>query len=95
MIKECPFCGGEAEIYDGEFKGERVFNVSCSECCATTPYCETKKIAVEIWNERTDLLSENKDGLLCCPCCGGEGNRENRRQRQCFLRCILQRLWFD
>ena len=49
-LKPCPFCGGEAELYeDGIFSGAFVY---CKKCGTLKGYyLETEK-AIEAWNRR-------------------------------------------
>ena len=58
-LKPCPFCGGEAELYESEAynlktekKEEQIrFFVMCKECTALV--CGlSKKVATERWNRR-------------------------------------------
>ncbi len=46
-LKPCPFCGGKAEI-----EGERIFWVSCQECCAESNSFIELEEAIEAWNRR-------------------------------------------
>ena len=60
-LKSCPFCGGEAVLYDG---GRKFFCVRCKRCRVRTdsfitgldgvPYDElaAQSLAVEAWNRR-------------------------------------------
>ena len=54
-LKPCPFCGGDAEIYD--FKDGRYF-VGCSNTnCDVYPYTSIhydKEDAIAAWNRRAD-----------------------------------------
>lgn len=65
-LKDCPFCGGQAEIIKTEFEGERVYSVSCEDCNATTGASSDKGFVIEVWNCR-------EENLLPCPNCGGQG----------------------
>lgn len=50
-LKDCPFCGGMAELYEGEVG----FSVECTKfsCRAGTVYSDwSKDKAIEIWNKR-------------------------------------------
>lgn len=50
-LKDCPFCGGIAELYEGEAG----FSVECAEfsCRAGTLDSDLRKDkAIEIWNKR-------------------------------------------
>lgn len=56
-LKPCPFCGGEAEVF--EEKGGEVVSIACSECGCGTAYMSgasstEKKIetATQDWNRR-------------------------------------------
>lgn len=57
-LKPCPFCGGEAKMYDGVFITKGYAYVMCLECKTQTKqvyesveYCASAK-AAELWNER-------------------------------------------
>ena len=53
-LKQCPFCGGEAEIVETEY----AVDVSCKDgnCRGYTDYLnsKTKKEAIEAWNRRAE-----------------------------------------
>lgn len=53
MLRRCPFCGGEAEISDGEFiNGHFVF---CTQCHIQTKLYtlgNTREKAINDWNTR-------------------------------------------
>ena len=51
-LRKCPFCGGEATIY--EDRHENIiygYNVACDNCCATI-FADTEEEAIEAWNKR-------------------------------------------
>ena len=53
-LKPCPFCGGEAEIYDGIIFGSRQYEPRCVKCeCAIGLY-DTEEQAAVAWNRRVD-----------------------------------------
>jgi Lar family restriction alleviation protein len=53
-IKDCPFCGGKAEIDDvyNEHSDMQFWKVSCNDCWASTYQQITKVGAIEQWNKR-------------------------------------------
>ena len=58
-MKPCPFCGGEAELYDHtrfDRKHEKLyeyFRVGCKECDLRFPkFSDSKEDAIEAWNRR-------------------------------------------
>ena len=63
QLKPCPFCGGEASIYnipefiddDGAIQDGEIY-VLCLSCKAVTnPWCDfTVKQSIEAWNTRAD-----------------------------------------
>lgn len=65
----CPFCGGEAYLY--EDKKCDIYSVGCKNCCDIEPItrvCESKEEAIKLWNtrkpmqdivERLEKLKEN------------------------------------
>ena len=56
-LKRCPFCGGEAELYessDGDF-----FRVSCTKCYTLSDYYYSKFEAIDTWNTRNYLEKQD------------------------------------
>lgn len=55
-LKPCPFCGGNAKIYNGEqdflIYKQKCYSVFCESCKCATQYRRTEKEAVEDWNNR-------------------------------------------
>lgn len=49
-LKDCPFCGGHAEMWHGEYDGG--YYVICDECGAVTEQAMTKEEAAKAWNRR-------------------------------------------
>ena len=73
-LKECPCCGGEAEMKETRYinSSPSVVRVICKKCALQTKtfaesldYC-AKEEAAKVWNRR-----EGKQ--LKCPSCGEEG----------------------
>ena len=62
-LKECPFCGGKADIFvvndDGENNKEG-FVASCNNCGCSTIFCESEAEAVTPWNNRAPNECENE-----------------------------------
>ena len=54
QLKPCPFCGGEAELWDNKME-YRLYGVLCKECDCMTPYAVTGEEAVEVWNRREPI----------------------------------------
>ena len=52
-LKRCPFCGGEAAIYE-EIPGGYI--VQCHDCCGQIGIM-TKERAIAAWNTRAELGS--------------------------------------
>lgn len=55
-LKKCPFCGGEADIYE---RGDdflvykrKCYSVFCKSCKCGTQYENTEKEAIVDWNRR-------------------------------------------
>ena len=65
-LKDCPFCGCQAELIETEFEDELVYSVSCESCNSTTGASSDKGFVIELWNCR-------EEKLLPCPNCGGQG----------------------
>lgn len=64
-LKSCPFCGGEAEVFDYNIKCDfyedkedefiAPYTVHCKRnCCFLGKDYETKEEAIEAWNRRAD-----------------------------------------
>lgn len=59
-LKPCPFCGGYCSVkLDSEGTTDSLgkkwaYTVSCDKCCASTGVCWNRKIAIELWNRRTN-----------------------------------------
>lgn len=53
-IKPCPFCGGEAELWDNKL-AYRLYGVICKECDCMTPHFTTGEDAIEAWNRREPI----------------------------------------
>ncbi len=80
-LKPCPFCGGEAIIYENDEDDE--YMIGCKNCCAAEPMTEwaSKENAIAQWNtrkpvervlgrleeekEKYDTLSENALSEFC------------------------------
>jgi Lar family restriction alleviation protein len=64
-LKECPFCGGEADIDTTEYGGTAkwVNNIYCSECgVSMSNLYGPKKNAINRWNKRyTPIKSVKKN----------------------------------
>lgn len=54
MLKECPFCGGEAKLDYHKFRNlEPTYGVSCTKCGARGyQFYHTEAEAVKAWNRR-------------------------------------------
>lgn len=50
-LRECPFCGGNAEL--SVHRGAVVF-VQCQQCDATFPMFDSEKEAIDAWNRRVN-----------------------------------------
>ena len=54
-LKPCPFCGSDAQIYNGDSMGRSIF-IMCKKCqCGTSR--ETLEHAIEDWNRRVEQKS--------------------------------------
>lgn len=80
-IKNCPFCGGEAELKHGNFLLSQISYVQCQDCFARTPnklvgadWCADEE-AIKAWNKRTGEKARDPenykkvsyDGIYFCP----------------------------
>lgn len=54
-LRECPFCGGEAETLTAEsMHGGYLFGVMCSDCRSRGDVYTTEAEAIAAWNSRAD-----------------------------------------
>lgn len=69
-LKNCPFCGGEAHLFDGNW-------VECTKCGCQTP--ETfEEVAISAWNRRTPPAAGPEPwGWLC----NGKGDGWEERDK--------------
>jgi Lar family restriction alleviation protein len=49
-LKPCPFCGGEAQIQGGHFRGAWIM---CLDCFVETPFFKSVIAAIAAWNRRS------------------------------------------
>ena len=54
IIKDCPFCGSKAEIYEYEADGVTYFTVGCSKCMITTQGSSNEQEVINDWNKRVN-----------------------------------------
>jgi len=52
IIKHCPFCGGQAEVYEDEYHDTTLFMVACKECGISTAGYDYEEDAIKDWNRR-------------------------------------------
>lgn len=60
MIKECPFCGEQAEIRKTDFN---MYMVVCKLCSSRTNLYSSEETALRVWNTRKenyDLVDDGK-----------------------------------
>lgn len=60
-LRECPFCGGEADIFEAS---EDSFCALCTDCGVETPYQTSTEEAIAAWNRRAqpEITGETSDG---------------------------------
>jgi Lar family restriction alleviation protein len=51
-MMECPHCGGEAKLVEGDPWGHDYFAVQCDECGAMSDYYDRPSFAIQVWNRR-------------------------------------------
>ena len=51
-LKPCPFCGGEAEVYENEYENITLFMVACKNCGISTAGYDYEEDAIKDWNRR-------------------------------------------
>ena len=54
ILKDCPFCGSKAEIYEYEHDGKKYFTVGCSVCMITTQGSDNEQEVINDWNKRVN-----------------------------------------
>ena len=69
MIKNCPLCESEAQLY---IVGEDGGAVNCSLCGFHTAIELDADLAVDRWNRRSELFRLDGNGVAYCACCGGK-----------------------
>ena len=74
-LRECPFCGGNAE--EAFLKRKKLFAsmclpynthyvyILCKTCGATSKLCWTVENAIEAWNRRAGEEDPNEEADLC------------------------------
>lgn len=72
-LKQCPFCGGFAQIADSECE----FFAFCLRCKAHSDYYTKKEDAAESWNKRVEKEKVNpfyhgRDDYYYCSLCMGD-----------------------
>ncbi len=53
-IKKCPFCGGNAGVFEDEFEGNKIYMVACEQCAISTAAYEHDQSAINDWNKRVN-----------------------------------------
>lgn len=57
-LKPCPFCGGEATVWNGNIDddcSDVYYNIYCTACNCMTPKFHTEKSAITFWNRREPI----------------------------------------
>ena len=64
----CPFCGGEAETWDGA----GLWHVVCAKCGTVGSPCLTEAEAIAAWNARAERTCRNthENRWFKCSACG-------------------------
>ena len=61
-LKPCPFCGGEAKVYETNMGIDFCsswWNVECNDCEAMMEGFGSEKIAIRVWNTRAEQTCRN------------------------------------
>ena len=66
-LKECPFCGGKAQL---NLSPNNIWWVDCKTCCASGPTNHDKEEAIILWNKRYSTE--------VCPGCGSASPLHSR-----------------
>ena len=66
ILKECPFCGGEASLQERgiEQYGRMYYDVHCLRCGAGTRGYSDENRAAAAWDERLDYKNRDKDRTI-------------------------------
>ena len=56
-LKPCPFCGGEADIWETD-RVTHPYQVMCLTCYCGTDASIDEETAIEAWNRRTEVTNE-------------------------------------
>ena len=65
IAKPCPFCGCDLDVDGPRIRSKKncdglnQFYVICEDCDASGPWAETKKEAIEAWNDRSGDFTDN------------------------------------
>lgn len=62
-MKQCPFCGGKAEM---TYNGHGLFWVECGGCHCSGRLSDTEQKAIEVWNRRSDTTELDKSSMMIC-----------------------------
>lgn len=57
-LKLCPFCGGEATVWNGNIDddcSDVYYDVYCMDCNCMTPKFHTEESAIVFWNRREPI----------------------------------------
>lgn len=55
-LKRCPFCGGEAKVFNDRIVANNAYIVECTDCgCAIGEYSKTPELAIKAWNTRKQI----------------------------------------
>lgn len=100
QLRPCPFCGGEANIYQMHFWGT-TYTCECSDCGIETKPMDTEAEAIEAWNRRvaTDKNVGDKERMakvvcngttmglsFCCGNCGKPVHSEGKYCHHCGVK---------
>lgn len=61
-LKKCPFCGGDAEIFNtGNYWQKTFYGIHCKKfCCMQAKFYSSEIVAAEAWNRRAS--DEHRNG---------------------------------
>lgn len=88
-LKQCPFCGGEAEYRAAKYV-RTVFkhSVVCLECFASIPPKASEQEAIEAWNTRAERTCKNRGSYMGCSECGWYLNENARYCDGCGAKVV-------
>lgn len=58
-LKLCPFCGRVPRVVQKLENGMNMYKVQCHDCGASAQPFQTRNVAIDDWNERTEVTRKH------------------------------------